>query len=134
MSAQPQPSIPPEEDYLASEREASYKSEYFYGEVVAMAGASNEYIVVANLITALNLQLRNRDCSVRASGMRLLVVNSGLYTYPDIAVVCGPPQFRPDAELDTLLNPTLLIEVLPESTAKHDREIYRRPELPDPAG
>ncbi len=127
MSAQPQP-VPnskffaTEEEYLAAERQAEFKHEYFGGEVVSMAGASDAHnLITANLITTFNIALRDRDCTVRASDMRLQVSEAGTYTYPDVSVVCGPPEFRPDAHLDTLLNPSLLIEVNSKSTEKKDR-------------
>ena len=68
----------------------------------------------------LRQRLRGRDCEVYPGDMRVKVSPSGLYTYPDVAVVCGEPQFE-DAELDTLLNPKVLIEVLSPSTADYDR-------------
>jgi Uma2 family endonuclease len=128
MSAQPQSSFFPAkqfvtpEEYLTAEREAEFKHEYYQGEVHAMAGASNEHtLITGNLVTILNISLRDRDCTVRASDMRLQTSAAGLYSYPDVSVVCGPPEFRPDAHLDTLLNPMLLIEVISKSTGKHDR-------------
>jgi len=122
MSAQPQPYVTPKE-YLAAERSATFKSEYYEGQVYAMAGASNEHTLVSgNLTTALNIALRDTDCTVRASDMRLHVADNRLYTYPDVSVVCGSPQFLPDAYLDTLLNPVLLIEVTSRSTAQYDQE------------
>ena len=110
------------EDYLAAERAADFKSEYYQGEVFAMAGASNEHtLVTGSMTTALNNALRDRDCTVRASDMRLLVKENGLYTYPDVSVVCGPAQFAPGKVLDTLTNPVVLVEVASVSTASYDR-------------
>lgn len=124
MSAVPRfafPSVSPEE-YLAAERTASFKSEYYQGQVYAMAGASNEHnLVNLNAGTALNIALRERDCTVRVSDMRLQVKENGLYTYPDLSVVCGPPRFAPDKHLDTLLNPIVLAEVGSISTGEYDR-------------
>jgi Uma2 family endonuclease len=115
------PAISPEE-YLATERAASFKSEYYQGQVYAMAGASNAHnLVNLNTGTALNTALRERDCTVRVSDQRLQVKENGLYTYPDLSVVCGPPQFAPDKYLDTLLNPIVLAEVLSKSTGEYDR-------------
>jgi len=88
-----------------------------------MAGASNEHtLIVGNLTTALNIALRDRECTVGASDMRLHVADNGLYTYPDLSMVCGPPQFLPGTHLDTLLNPVLLVEVASRSTAQYDQE------------
>ena len=121
MAAQPQPYITPEE-YLAAERAAPSKNEYYEGQVYAMAGASNEHnLIVGNLITGLNITLRDTDCTVRASDMRLHVADNGLCTYPDVSVVCGPAQFLPDTYLDTLMNPVLLVEVASHSTFQYDR-------------
>lgn len=110
------------EDYLKMERAATFKSEYHQGRVYAMAGASDEHtLVTGNCVTTFNILLRERPCTVRASDMRLLVKESGLYTYPDVSVVCGPPQFAPDKTLDTLMNPIVLVEVGSVSTARYDK-------------
>ena len=131
MTAQPQPQVglSPEE-YLARERRAEIKSEYHDGEVFAMSGASRAHnLIVTNFVRELSLRLRDRDCEVYPSDMRVKVDPTGLYTYPDVIVVCGEPAFE-DEHIDTLLNPTLLIEVLSESTEAYDRgkkfEHYRK--------
>jgi len=129
MSALAKPRLTPEE-YLARERKAEFKSEYFAGETFAMAGATRPHtLVVANLVRRLGNQLESRPCEVYPTDMRVKVAPTGLYTYPDIAVVCGRPQFEDENE-DNLLSPTVLIEVLSESTEKYDRgkkfEHYRR--------
>lgn len=109
------------EEYLASERVADYKSEYYGGEVFAVTGASRKHnLLTINIATSLNGQLRNRPCEVYASDMRVKVSPTGLYTYPDVVVVCGEAQFE-DAHVDTLLNPTLIVEVLSKSTTSYDR-------------
>jgi Uma2 family endonuclease len=120
MSSQVKPHITPAE-YLALERQAEYKSEYLNGEIFAMTGASRRHnLVVTNIVVSLGQQLRRRPCEVYASDMRFKVSAAGLYTYPDVAVVCGEPLFE-DKYVDTLLNPTLLIEVLSKSTERYDR-------------
>lgn len=109
------------EDYLAAERRAETKSEYLDGEVFAMSGASRSHNLVAlNAAAALHGQLKGRPCETYAGDMRVHIPATGLYTYPDVTVVCGEPRFD-DSELDTLLNPTLLIEVLSPSTEGYDR-------------
>jgi Uma2 family endonuclease len=118
------------EEYLAQERKAEFKSEYFNGEVFAMAGASQKHnLIVANLVSELRVQLKKNRCQVYPSDMRVRVKRTGLYTYPDVTVVCGEPEFDDELE-DILLNPTLLIEVLSPSTEPYDRgkkfEHYRR--------
>lgn len=129
ISTQPQPRMTPAE-YLAAERLAETKHEYYGGEVFAMTGASQAHnLVVTNLIVSLGTQLRGKPCDVYPSDMRVKVEASGLYTYPDIAVVCGKAELE-DEHADTLLNPTLLIEVLSPSTEAYNRgrkaEHYRR--------
>ena len=120
MSSQPKTRLTPEE-YLAIERKAEYKSEYFNGEMFAMAGASERHVlIVTNVVAELRGQLRRRPCTVYSTDLRVRVSPTGLYTYPDIVVVCGQPQFA-DAQRDTLLNPTLIVEVLSESSKDYDR-------------
>jgi Uma2 family endonuclease len=120
LSLQPKTHMTPEE-YLAIERKAEYKSEYFNGEMFAMSGASERHVsIVANLMYLLVGQLRGRPCKAYASDMRVRVSPTGLYTYPDVVVVCGQAQFADDQK-DTLLNPTLIVEVLSESTKDYDR-------------
>ena len=120
LSTLPKTFLTPEQ-YLAIEREAEYKSEYFQGEMFAMAGAGWAHNVwSANLVTGLNNQLRSRPCRVYSSDMRVRVRATGLYTYPDVVVVCGERRFL-DERRDTLLNPSLLIEVLSPSTEAFDR-------------
>jgi len=120
MSAVPKPFLAPQE-YLARERRAETKSEYLRGEVFAMSGASREHNLIAgNVNRELSQQLRERECEVYPGEMRVKVSPSGLYTYPDVTVVCSAPEFE-DAEVDTLLNPKVLVEVLSPSTADYDR-------------
>jgi Uma2 family endonuclease len=86
-----------------------------------MAGASRAHnLIVFNLAGVLGPQLQGRPCEAYISDMRVKVGDTGLYAYPDVVVVCGEPQFE-DAQLDTLLNPTLIIEVLSPSTEAYDR-------------
>jgi Uma2 family endonuclease len=109
------------EAYLEFERASEIKHEYFGGEVFAMTGASrNHNRIVISTLASLHGQLRKRPCEVFPSDMRVKTRSSILYTYPDISVVCGTPQFE-DAVLDTLLNPIVIIEVLSPSTERYDR-------------
>ncbi|MFN0168222.1 MAG: Uma2 family endonuclease [Bryobacteraceae bacterium] len=120
MASQPQPRLTPL-DYLEIERKAEYKSEFYRGTMFALAGASREHNLLAvNLSRELSQQLRSRPCEVYPSDMRVNVSETGLYTYPDLVVVCGQPRFA-DGHLDTLLNPTLLAEILSPSTEAYDR-------------
>jgi Uma2 family endonuclease len=108
-------------DYLAGERISQVKHEYFAGQVFAMAGASERHNLAAmNVGASLHSQLRKRSCTVYPSDMRVKISATGLYTYPDVIVVCGTPRFE-DNHRDTLLNPTLVVEVLSPSTESYDR-------------
>lgn len=116
-----------EEQYLEIERKAEFKSEYYQGEMFAMgqgfamAGARwNHNLVAGNVFFELRRQLAARPCSVVPGDMRVLVKDTGLYTYSDVVVVCGEPRFL-DEQKDTLLNPSLLVEVLSPSTEAYDR-------------
>ena len=109
------------DDYLAIEREAEYKSEFYNGEMFAMAGASRAHvIIVSNLVAELRQKLKHRSCNVYSNDLRLRITATDLYTYPDVIVACGQ-QFFADNQKDTLLNPTLIIEVLSDSTKDYDR-------------
>ncbi len=120
MSAIPKTKITPEE-YLEMERKAEFRSEYFGGEIFAMAGAKRRHNqIVTNVSGLVWQQLKSKNCESYSSDMRVYVPETGLYTYPDLVVVCGEPQFQDDV-FDTLLNPVLLIEVLSESTEGYDR-------------
>jgi Uma2 family endonuclease len=109
------------EEYLALERCASYKSEFHDGQIYAMTGASRKHnLVSGNIYRELSLQLKKRPCEAYINDMRVKAAVAHNYHYPDIAVVCGIPQFE-DVYVDTLLNPTLLIKVLSPSTEAFDR-------------
>ncbi|MBA3693931.1 MAG: Uma2 family endonuclease [Acidobacteria bacterium] len=110
------------EEYLALERKAVVRHEYFDGEIYEMAGASEEHATISSNVNAsLNFQLKKRPCKSYQSDLRVHIPATNLYTYPDVVVVCGKPQLLEDAHLDTLLNPTLIIEVLSPSTADYDK-------------
>lgn len=121
MAAQTQPRLTPEE-YLEIERAAEFRHEYYNGRMYAMAGGSVRHaIIIGNLAGELHAALKKRPCIVTTNDLRICVSSEGLYTYPDIAVVCGEPKFL-DGGTDTLLNPVLLLEVLSPSTELLDRE------------
>jgi Uma2 family endonuclease len=120
MSTAAHPRITPEE-YLALERKAQHRSEYVNGRIYAMTGASRSHNrIVLNLGAGLHAQLRGGPCEAFVTDMRVKVSSTGLYTYPDVVGVCGEPRFE-DAQLDTLLSPTVILEVLSESTEGYDR-------------
>jgi len=118
--AEVQPHLTPEE-YLALERKAITKSEYLNDHIYAMAGASREHnLITGNVFGELRSQLRDQPCEAYVNDMRLKISPTGLYTYPDVAVVCDEPRFE-DTHFDTLLNPVVLVEVLSPSTEAYDR-------------
>ena len=120
MAAQPHPRLS-EEEYLRLEREGEVRHEYLNGEIFAMVGASKDHNrIVTSTSFALYAQLRRRPCDLYANDMRVRVSTSGLYAYPDLTVVCGEPLFF-EEDLNTLLNPTVIIEVLSPSTEGYDR-------------
>jgi Uma2 family endonuclease len=128
MSVQPKPYFTASE-YLAIERAATDRSEYIDGEIVSMTGGSREHsLIISNLTGELRQQLKRRPCEAHASEMRVHVPAAHLYTYPDVVVLCGEPRFEDDHR-DTLLNPTLIAEVLSPTTEAYDRgkkfELYR---------
>ncbi|MBK5293245.1 MAG: Uma2 family endonuclease [Acidobacteriia bacterium] len=110
-----------EAEYLARERQAEHKSEYFGGEIFAMFGARRTHVRLTGRIWRRLLeQLDGRDCEAYAADLRVRTGSTGLYTYPGVVVVCGEQKFL-DKELDTLLNPTLVLEILSPSTEAYDR-------------
>jgi len=118
---QARPSYLTPEEYLARERQSETKSEYFNGEVFAMAGASVAHNqIVINLVLSLGGKLKDGPCRIFSSDMRVKVRQTRSYAYPDIVVICGPLRFE-DRKQDTLLNPTVIFEVLSSSTERYDR-------------
>ena len=129
MSAFEKAYITPEQ-YLEIEFLADHKSEYFAGQMYAMAGALPAHVLlVTNLVVELGGQLRRRPCGVYSTDLKVRVSETGLFTYPDVIVVCGELELL-EKRKDVLLNPTVLIEVLSDSTELYDRtgkfEHYRR--------
>ena len=119
-----------EAEYLACERAAEFRSEYYRGEMFAMAGATEEHEIISTNITGLFwLAFRGRPCKAYGANMRVKVSPTGLYTYPDLSALCAEPEFL-DQQFDTLTNPQVLIEILSKSTAGYDRgtkaDHYRR--------
>jgi Uma2 family endonuclease len=120
MSAQPNPHYSAEE-YLELERRAETKSEYFDGEIFAMSGASETHNTISlNIASEFRAAFKGTPCRAYVSDLRVNIADTGLYTYPDVVAVCGGPQFT-DAHVDTLLNPTVVVEVLSPSTEAYDR-------------
>jgi Uma2 family endonuclease len=129
MSTRPKTFLTPEQ-YLEIERLAETKSEYYNGEMFAMAGTSFRHAQICrNVLVALAPRTRDGQCQAVSNEVRLQVSGAGLYTYPDVMVVCGPPDFV-DSDLDTITNPTVIFEILSPTTEAYDRgkkfELYRK--------
>ncbi len=110
-----------EEEYLAFERASDTRNEFLSGRVYSMAGASREHnLITGNVAGEIRAQLKGKPCETYSNDMRVRVPRTGLYTYPDVVVVCGKPIFTDDHN-DTLVNPTLIVEVLSPTTEAYDR-------------
>ena len=108
-------------EYLAIESRAEFKSEFFQGEMFAMAGASPRHnFIRENLSIEIGSRLKGGPCRAVSADQRVFVSRTGLYTYPDLLIVCGPPGFDPE-DSNTIINPTAIVEVLSPSTEKYDR-------------
>jgi Uma2 family endonuclease len=109
------------EEYLILERGADFKSEYYYGEIYAMAGGSPQHGAIAiNLGSEVRASLKGKPCQAFSSDLKVRTRPDGLFAYPDVSVVCGELQFH-DAAKDVVTNPTVIFEVLSESTEAYDR-------------
>jgi Uma2 family endonuclease len=109
------------EEYLELERMAEYKNEYVDGQIYAMPGANRKHnLITVNLASEINSQLRERPYEVYASRMRVTISSLSIYYYPDVVAVSEVPLFE-DMQNDSLLNPTVIVEVLSPSTEAYDR-------------
>jgi Uma2 family endonuclease len=109
------------QEYLAQERRAEFRSEFYRGEVFAMAGTSYRHCQIKdNVAQEAGSQLKGGPCRVVTSDLRVRVTATGLYTYPDVVFLCGQPEFE-DQNFDVLLNPRAIVEVLSDSTESYDR-------------
>ncbi len=122
MATLPKPLLTPDE-YLDIEEAADYKSEYHHGEVFAMSGAGwNHNLIASKIAAVLGTQLLGRPFYVAGSDMRVYSPTTELFTYADVVVTCAPPQlFQKGRRTATLLNPTLIVEVLSPTTEAYDR-------------
>jgi Uma2 family endonuclease len=117
----PKPSLLTPGEYLELERKSELRSEYIAGRMYAMTGASRRHgLIAGNFFRELSSQLRTKACEAYMNDLRVKVSPTGMYTYPDIVAVCGEVLLEDD-HFDTLLNPTVIVEVLSESTEAYDR-------------
>jgi len=128
MSAQPSTLLTTSE-YLQRDQDSPHKLEYFHGTIVAQAGATaRQNMIISNVIGHLFPQLRRQGCRIYPSDLRVQAITQLVYTYPDLTIVCGSPRFLEPSEL-TLINPTIIMEILSPSTDAKDRNeklIYYR--------
>lgn len=111
------------EEYLAGERDAQDKHEYYHAEVFAMSGGSPDHsLISSNVNREVGNLLKGKPCRAYESNLRIRIPRTTLYTYPDVSVICGERQFDPlDTRKETVTNPALIIEVLSPSTETWDR-------------
>jgi len=110
-----------QDEYLEMERAADYKSEYYQGEIFAMAGAShNHNRIVENLTGECYVAFKGKSCRTYSSDQRIHIPSNGLYTYPDLLILCEKNQYLDDKK-DTIINPGIIVEVLSASTSAYDR-------------
>ena len=109
------------EEYMLLEEPAEAKSEYEDGEIIPMSGGKPSHNQIkVNIVVMLDTLIGENDFRVLNSDTRVRTPDSRRYTYPDVSVVAGAPQFDPQWETATLLNPCLIVEVLSNSTRRRD--------------
>ncbi len=117
------------QEYLDAEENSLEKHEYFDGEIFLRSGGSaNHSLIAGNTIREFGNAVKKKPCRVFTSDIRIHVMENGLYTYPDVTVVCGRPEYLIGRN-DTITNPLIIVEVLSPSTKDYDRggkfELYR---------
>jgi Uma2 family endonuclease len=117
-------------DYVALESHSQTKHEFLDGEIYAMAGGSEEHSALsAEVLRLLGNAVGNRPCRVHTSDLRIYVEATGMATFPDGAVVCGPLQQHLPSPKATAVNPSVLVEVTSDSSEDYDKgeklESYR---------
>jgi len=109
------------EEYLAFERASEQRHEFANGEAFAMSGGTREHsLIAANVTREFGNALLDRPCEVHTSDLRVKLATGSRYVYPDVSVVCGEPRFE-DAQRDTLVNPSVIVEVLSDASEAYDR-------------
>ena len=107
-------------EYLALEQSSNVKHEYLGGQIYAMAGGTPTHAALAAAMVGLIFGQLDNGCRAFSSDLRVRVEKTGLATYPDVTVVCGPQQHATDDQ-DAVTNPVLIAEVLSKSTEAYDR-------------
>lgn len=120
MIAEPKKKITLEE-YFELEKKSGFKSEYHGGEILAMSGANINHVrITRNAANALTQKLKGKRCEAFALDLKVFIESADRSVYPDVLVICGKPQFHQNRK-DTVLNPTIIIEVLSASTKNYDK-------------
>jgi Uma2 family endonuclease len=120
------------QEYYQLERAATYKSDYYRGEIFAMAGGTIRHSrICTNIVREVGIRLKGSPCEAFESSLRLKNKITGLRNYPDASIFCGPMEYdEEDPEQETVTNPTVIFEVLSKSTEAYDRGLksqnYRR--------
>ena len=111
-----------QDEYLALEEIAKFKSEYINGEIIPMAGGTTNHNRLAlNLSTGLNFAFRQQDYEVFMGDVRLWIPDKNIYTYPDVMIIAGKPEYYNNRN-DTVTNPIVIAEILSKSTQSRDRQ------------
>lgn len=129
MSALPATKLYTSEEYLLIEETAIEKHEYYQGEIFAMSGGSiNHNTISGNVFGEVRQFLKGKSCRIFNSDQKVRIEANTLFTYPDLSIVCGPIEFWNNRN-DTILNPSVIIEVLSPSTSGYDHgqkfKLYR---------
>ncbi|PSB46262.1 Uma2 family endonuclease [Chroococcidiopsis sp. CCNUC1] len=111
-----------QDEYLALEEIAKFKSEYINGEILPMVGGTTNHNRLAlNLSTGLNFAFRQQDYEVFMGDVRLWIPDKNIYTYPDVMIIAGKPEYYNNRN-DTVTNPIVIAEILSKSTQSRDRQ------------
>lgn len=111
------------DEYLEYEREAHERHEFVDGYLIEMAGESLSHSrICINLTIEVGSKLRGKPCEALSPNMKVRTSNASLFSYPDLTIVCGEPQFH-DRKKDVVINPKVIFEVLSPSTEKYDRNL-----------
>jgi len=131
--ALPQSNYITEAEYLAFERDSDLRHEYVAGEILAMSGASYRHIVIMSRLTSALFRLTNdgETCEVFFNDLKVRIATANAYRYPDVALVCNEPDIE-NIKQGIITNPTAIIEVLSDSTARIDQidKLYEYRQLP----
>ncbi len=110
------------EEYFEFDNNSEGRFEYFDGEVFELSGVSVQHAdIEANLIALLKRELEGRDCRVNPANVRIKVPKLPTYRYADISAQCEERIVEKIADVDVLVNPSLIVEVLSPSTERYDR-------------